>query len=103
MHSGIEEVKLVCGSWYRRYQSCTYIYITYEFRCMYILVDDMMTDSCIELVSSSPPTIKLKFEPHGKGHSGDPYYLSHKQNMSVFIIHPHDMIIIHDDRCDNNT
>ena len=33
-----------------------------------------------ELVSEEPPTIQLKFDPKGRGHDGDMYYLGHKDN-----------------------
>jgi len=34
-------------------------------------------------VSEDPPTIRLRFQPNGSGHSGDPYYLGHKENICV--------------------
>jgi hypothetical protein len=37
----------------------------------------------VDIVSESPPTIKLRFIPGGPGHTGDPYYLTEKINCCV--------------------
>ncbi len=37
----------------------------------------------VELVSEEPVVIKLKFQPNGKGHVGDDYYLAPKDNQCV--------------------
>jgi hypothetical protein len=36
-----------------------------------------------EVVCREPPTLRLKFEPGGPGHAGDPYYLGEKHNRCV--------------------
>jgi len=36
-----------------------------------------------EIVQEDPLTLKLKFDPKGKGHAGDPYYMSAKENKCV--------------------
>jgi len=36
-----------------------------------------------ELVESNPTAVRLKFEPKGRGHSGDPFYMSQKANCCV--------------------
>ncbi|KAN0045488.1 hypothetical protein ACTA71_005866 [Dictyostelium dimigraforme] len=35
------------------------------------------------IIKEEPLSIKLKFQPHGEGHSGDDYYLAHKENICV--------------------
>ncbi|KAN0031427.1 hypothetical protein ACTFIV_005291 [Dictyostelium citrinum] len=36
-----------------------------------------------DIIKDEPLSIKLKFQPHGEGHSGDDYYLAHKENICV--------------------
>ncbi|KAM9989043.1 hypothetical protein ACTFIY_005103 [Dictyostelium cf. discoideum] len=36
-----------------------------------------------DIIKEEPLSIKLKFQPHGEGHSGDDYYLAHKENICV--------------------
>lgn len=35
------------------------------------------------IVKENPPTVRLSFNPKGKGHKDDPYYLSEKKNQCV--------------------
>jgi len=36
-----------------------------------------------DVITDNPLTIKLRFEPHGKGHAGVPYYMAAKENKCV--------------------
>ena len=36
-----------------------------------------------EIISDDPTTIRLKFEPKGRGHAGDDFYLAQKENQCV--------------------
>eukprot|EP01102_Stenamoeba_stenopodia_P008683 TRINITY_DN2525_c0_g2_i4.p1 TRINITY_DN2525_c0_g2~~TRINITY_DN2525_c0_g2_i4.p1 ORF type:complete len:767 (-),score=201.04 TRINITY_DN2525_c0_g2_i4:39-2339(-) len=46
-------------------------------------LDWYLTRNLAEEVTDNPPTIKLKFEPRGKGHAGDLFHLATKYNICV--------------------
>jgi len=46
-------------------------------------IDWYLEKGLADMIADDPPTIQLKFEPAGKGHAGDPFYLSPKENRCV--------------------
>lgn len=52
-------------------------------RCDQKKVDWYLSRGLAEIVGHDPVTIRLNFTPKGDGQSGDPYYLSEKENICV--------------------
>ena len=46
-------------------------------------VDWYLKRGLADLIAEDPPTIKLKFEPKGRGHKDDPFYLEEKTDCCV--------------------
>lgn len=56
---------------------------TMMFRCEKKKADWYLSRNLAELISENPFIIKLNFEPQGKGHIDDLYYLAKKENRCV--------------------
>jgi hypothetical protein len=56
---------------------------TLMFRCDEDRIDWYLSRDLAVLVSEEPPVIQLTFTPKGKGHIGEPFYLSEKSNSCV--------------------
>jgi hypothetical protein len=52
-------------------------------RCNREKADWYLARNLAELVSDEPTVIRLKFEPKGRGHAGDQFYLAEKHNICV--------------------
>ena len=53
------------------------------FHCNQDKIDWYLGRGLADKVKDSPPTIRLRFQPNGPGHSGDDYYLTTKRNECV--------------------
>lgn len=57
------------------------------FRCGQEKAEWYLSRNLAELVADDPPVLKFKFVPKGRGHSGDTFYLSKKENRCVVCGH----------------
>jgi hypothetical protein len=55
--------------------------------CNYKKIQWYISRDLADLVEEDPPTIQLRFQPGGRGHVGDPYYLAKKENKCVVCGH----------------
>ncbi|PRP79199.1 hypothetical protein PROFUN_13079 [Planoprotostelium fungivorum] len=67
------------------YENCKMVSLTGEVLCTCSLkkLKWYIERGLADQISDDPPTIRLKFQPNGQGHSGDPYYLGEKKNICV--------------------
>jgi len=53
------------------------------FRCDEKKKQWYLSRNLAEMISDDPPTFRLKFEPKGQGHHGDPFFLQDRKNQCV--------------------